>query len=33
MENHAYSIVKELTRFPCIVAGKDGVRAVEEAAF
>lgn len=33
MENHDYSIVKNLTRFPCIVAGKDGVRTVEEAAF
>lgn len=33
MENHDYDIVKSLTRFPCIVAGKNGVRSVDEASF
>jgi hypothetical protein len=33
MEAHDYQAVKNLTRFPCIVAGKDGVRSVDEAAF
>lgn len=33
METHNYETVKSLTHFPCIVAGKDGVRSVEEAEF
>lgn len=33
MENHDYPSVASLTRFPCIVAGKDGVRTVDEATF
>lgn len=33
MENHEYETVKNLTHFPCIVAGKDGVHSVDEAAF
>ena len=33
MENHDYETVKSLTRFPCIIAGKTGVRSVDEATF
>jgi len=33
MEDHHYETVKSLTRFPCIIAGKNGVRNVDEAAF
>ncbi|HJS00323.1 MAG TPA: hypothetical protein VJ780_05245, partial [Flavobacterium sp.] len=33
MENHDYETVKTLTRFPCIVAGKTGVRSVDEVTF
>lgn len=33
MENHDYETVKNLTRFPCIIAGKTGVRSVDEATF
>lgn len=33
MENHDYASVKKLTRFPCIVAGKTGVRSVDEVTF
>ncbi|MES2628308.1 MAG: nuclear transport factor 2 family protein [Bacteroidota bacterium] len=33
MENHDYEVVKNLTYFPCIVAGKNGVQRVEEPAF
>lgn len=33
MEDGDFETVKSLTRFPCIVAGKDGVRAVDEASF
>ncbi len=33
MENHDYETVKNLTRFPCIIAGKNGVRSVDEASF
>ncbi|PXY43583.1 nuclear transport factor 2 family protein [Flavobacterium hydrophilum] len=33
MENHNYEVVKELTRFPCIIAGKHGVQNVDEASF
>ena len=33
MENHDYETVKKLTHFPCIIAGKTGVRSVDEATF
>ncbi|WP_264537539.1 nuclear transport factor 2 family protein [Flavobacterium sp. N1736] len=33
MENHDYEAVKNLTHFPCIVAGKNGVQSVDEANF
>lgn len=33
MENHDFDTVKSLTRFPCIVAGREGVRSVDEASF
>ena len=33
MENHDYQTVKNLTRFPCVIAGKTGVRSVDEATF
>jgi len=33
METRDFDTVKKLTRFPCIVAGKDGVRSVDEASF
>lgn len=33
MEAGNFEIVKDLTRFPCIVAGKDGVRSVDEETF
>jgi ketosteroid isomerase-like protein len=33
MENHDYETVKNLTRFPCIIAGKNGVQSVDEANF
>jgi hypothetical protein len=33
MENHNYETVKKLTRFPCIIAGKNGVQSVDEASF
>ena len=33
METHDFSTVKSLTHFPCIVAGKDGVRSVDEPTF
>jgi len=33
MESHDFETVKSLTRFPCIVAGKNGVRSVDETAF
>ena len=33
MEDHDYETVKKLTRFPCIIAGKNGVRSVDEASF
>jgi len=33
MENHDYETVKNLTRFPCIVAGKNGVQSVDEPSF
>lgn len=33
MENHDYETVKNLTHFPCIIAGKNGVHSVDEARF
>jgi hypothetical protein len=33
METRDFDTVKTLTRFPCIVAGKDGVRSVDETSF
>lgn len=33
MERHNYETVKSLTRFPCIIAGKTGVRSVDEPTF
>lgn len=33
MENHDYETVKQLTYFPCIIAGKNGVQSVDEAKF
>lgn len=33
MENHNYETVKNLTRFPCIVVGKNGVQSIDEANF
>ena len=33
MEDHDFETVKKLTRFPCIVAGKNGVKSVDEAMF
>jgi ketosteroid isomerase-like protein len=33
MENQDYETVKNRTRFPCIVASKNGVQSVDEANF
>lgn len=33
MENRDFNTVKRLTRFPCIVAGKNGIRLVDEESF
>lgn len=33
MEEHDFETVKKLTRFPCIVAGKNGVKSVDEDTF
>jgi ketosteroid isomerase-like protein len=33
MESHDFETVKSLTRFPCIVAGENGVRSVDEDSF
>ena len=33
VENHDYETVKNLTLFPCIVAGKNGVQSISEADF
>ncbi|KAF2510548.1 DUF4440 domain-containing protein [Flavobacterium foetidum] len=33
MKNHEYETVKNLTNFPCIIAGKNGIRTVDEANF
>ena len=33
VENNDYETVKNLTSFPCIVAGKNGVQSISEAEF
>lgn len=33
MTSHDYEVVKNLTKFPCIVAGKQGVRSVDEPSY
>jgi len=33
METRDFNTVKTLTHFPCIVAGKDGIRSVDEPSF
>ena len=33
MEDHDYETVKNLTHFPCIIAGKTGLQSVDEATF
>ncbi len=33
METHNLSIIKELTYFPCIIAGKNGVKQINEDTF
>lgn len=33
MESHDYATVKNLTHFPCIIAGKNGVQSVDETTF
>lgn len=33
MRQHHYETVRNLTRFPCIVASKNGVQRVDEATF
>lgn len=33
MEEHNYETVRNLTHFPCIVAGKTGIRSVDETTF
>lgn len=33
METHDYEKVKSLTQFPCLIAGSNGVRAVDETSF
>ncbi|RUT72488.1 nuclear transport factor 2 family protein [Flavobacterium cupreum] len=33
MEDHNYETVKNLTHFPCLIAGKNGVHSVDEASF
>jgi ketosteroid isomerase-like protein len=33
METRDFDTVSSLTRFPCIVAGKDGIRSVDESSF
>jgi len=30
MEDHQYETVKNLTHFPCIIAGRNGVQSVDE---
>lgn len=33
MENHDYDVVKNLTHFPCMIAGQHGVQLVDEQSF
>lgn len=33
VENHDYETVKNLTLFPCIVAGKNGIQSISEEEF
>lgn len=33
VQNHDYETVKNLTMFPCIVGGKNGIQSVSEADF
>ncbi|MTH16596.1 DUF4440 domain-containing protein [Flavobacterium sp. LC2016-01] len=33
MENHDYETVKNLTLFPCMIAGKSGLQSVDESMF
>lgn len=33
MENHDYETVKNLTKFPCIIAGRNGVQSVDQNKF
>lgn len=33
MESQDFETLKSLTRFPCIVAGKSGIRSVDQASF
>ncbi|MDQ6472457.1 nuclear transport factor 2 family protein [Flavobacterium sp. LHD-80] len=33
VENNDYEIVRNLTLFPCIVAGKNGIQSISEADF
>jgi ketosteroid isomerase-like protein len=33
MESHDFNTVKSLTRFPCLIAGQNGVQSVDEASF
>lgn len=33
MESHDFQTVKDLTFFPCLVAGKNGVSSVDEATY
>lgn len=33
MENRDFTTIKRLTRFPCIVAGKNGIREVDQPTF
>ncbi|MDF2476243.1 MAG: hypothetical protein K0S24_1726 [Sphingobacterium sp.] len=33
MEDRDFGTIKRLTRFPCLVAGKNGIRQVDETTF
>jgi len=33
MKDHQYETVKNLTHFPCIIAGRNGVQSVDEPSF
>lgn len=33
MQDHDFNTVKSLTRFPCIIAGKQGAQCIDEPAF